>query len=77
MPRLTPADWRTLVKVFEADGFSVDRTTGDHIIMTKPGVIRPIVIPKYKEVGLDIIRANLRMAHMDRERYFELLKQIR
>ena len=74
MSRLTPADWQTLVEIFEADGFVVDRITGSHVVLTKPGVARPVIIPKYAEVGLDIIRSNMRTAGMSRTRYFSLLK---
>ncbi len=75
MSRLAPADWRTLVRVFEADGFTQDRTTGSHVVLTKPGIARPVIIPKYSEVGLDIIRNNMRTAGMSRERYLELLRR--
>jgi predicted RNA binding protein YcfA (HicA-like mRNA interferase family) len=73
MPRLSPASYKRLVKVFEADGFRHVRTEGDHMVFTKAGVIRPIVIPKYAAVPVFIIKNNLRTAGMARERYFELL----
>ncbi|MBA7595932.1 MAG: addiction module toxin, HicA family [Calditrichaeota bacterium] len=76
MPRLTPTNWQTQVKIFELDGFTFDRTKGDHICMEKSGVARPVIIPKYSEVGRDIIKANMRTANMSRERYFELLNQV-
>jgi predicted RNA binding protein YcfA (HicA-like mRNA interferase family) len=44
MPKITSVDYRTLIQVFELDGFHVSRQKGDHIVMTKPGVPRPIVI---------------------------------
>ena len=73
MSRIAPTDWRTLVRVFEAAGFSTDRIAGSHVIMSKPGVARPVVIPKYAEVGRDIIQSNMRTAGMSRDRYFQLL----
>ena len=76
MSRITPTDWRTLVRVFEAAGFRTDRVAGSHVIMSKPGISRPVVIPKYAEVGLDIIRSNMRTAGMSRERYLQLLKEL-
>ena len=76
MSRVTPTDWRTLVKVFEAAGFTTDRIAGSHIVMTKPGVARPVVIPRYAEVGRDIILSNMRTAGISRERYFQLLKAV-
>ena len=75
MSRITPTDWRTLVRVFEAAGFSTDRIAGSHVIMSKPGVARPVVIPKYAEVGRDIIQSNMRTAGISRDRYFQLLKR--
>ena len=43
------------------------------MVLTKPGVIRPVIIPKYAAVPVFIIKNNLRTAGMSRERYFELL----
>lgn len=53
------------------------RQEGDHLIYTKQGVIRPVVIPKYQAVPVFIIKNNLRTAGMSRERYFELLEKCR
>jgi predicted RNA binding protein YcfA (HicA-like mRNA interferase family) len=77
MPRLAPVDWRTLVKVFEADGFVHERTHGSHIVLVKPGVARAVVVPRYSQIRADILLANLRTAGMSRQRYFELLRQLK
>jgi len=78
LPRITPVHYRTLVKVFELDGFTVQRTRGDHIVMTKPGVKRPVVIKSSpRKVPVTHIRTNMTTAGMSRERYFELLKQVK
>ena len=60
MPKLKPTEWRVPVRVFGADGFTIERESGSHIVMTKPGVARPVIVPKYPAVGIDIIRANMR-----------------
>ena len=73
MAKLTPPNWQTLVRIFEADGFEISRQEGSHIVMTKPGVDRPVVIPKHAEIALFIVRNNMRTAGMSRERYFALL----
>ena len=73
MPKLGPVSYRQLVRVFEADGFRCIREEGDHMVFTKPVVIRPVVIPKYASVPVFIIKNNLRTSGMSRERYFELL----
>ena len=78
MPRITPVHYRTLVKIFELDGFTVQRTRSDHIVMTKPGVKRPVVIKTSpRKVPVTHIRTNMTTAGMGRERYFELLKQVK
>lgn len=64
MPKLAPTSWKKLVAIFRLDGFIEHRISGDHIVMVKKGVARPIIIPKYNEVGLDIIQSNLRTAGM-------------
>lgn len=74
MPRLTPVHWKTLERVFLRGGFTFEREAGSHRSYSKPGVARAIVIPEYNEVGLDIIKSNMKPAGMTRERYFELLK---
>ena len=73
--KIVPAPWRTLVRIFEAEGFTKDRQKGSHIIMVKSGIKRPLVIPKYKAVGVPIIQSNCKTAGMSRERYLELLEE--
>jgi predicted RNA binding protein YcfA (HicA-like mRNA interferase family) len=71
--RLIPTDWRTLKCVFEQAGFTKEREEASHISMIKPGVLRPVIIPKYDSIGLDIIKSNMRTAGIDRKEYFRLL----
>lgn len=78
MPKLTSVHYKTLIKVFELDGFTVKRQRGDHIIMTKPGVPRPVVIKSSpRKVPVTHIRTNMTTAGMTRERYFELLEKVK
>ena len=77
MPRFTPQDWRTLEKVFQAAGFRFDRQEGSHRSYVKPGVVRPVVIPAYREVPVFVIRNNLKTASLSRDEYFQLLEQNR
>jgi hypothetical protein len=52
---------------------SYKQTEGDHMVFTKPGVIRPVVIPRCAAVPVFVIKNNLRTAAMSRDRYFQLL----
>lgn len=73
--KLTPLDYRTLIRVFELDGFRVAHRKGDHISMTKPGVLRPLVIKCVRHVPIAHIRTNMTTAGLSRERFFDLLDQ--
>lgn len=77
MKKLTPIHYTTLIKVFELDGFVIQRKRGDHIIMTKPGIKRPLVIKTSpRRVPVTHIRTNMTTAEMTRERFFELLEKV-
>lgn len=78
MPRITPIHYRTLIRVFESEGFAISRQKCDHIVMTKPGIPRPVVIKTSpRRVPVTHIRTNMTTAGMSRERYFELLAQVK
>jgi predicted RNA binding protein YcfA (HicA-like mRNA interferase family) len=73
MPRLTPLSWQKLVCVFEQLGYKRAGQKGSHIKMEKAGVARPLIIPRYDEVGLDIISNLIRTAGITREAFLSLL----
>ena len=74
MPSIRPVDYRTRLQVFEQEGFRFNRQHGDHLIYTKAGVKRPLVIPMYNDVPVFVIKHLLRTAGMSRERSFDLLQ---
>lgn len=74
MPKLPPLHPRELKKALEADGWAERNTVGSHLIMTKPGFARPVVIPLVKkQLSRDVLHSNLRTANITRERLLELL----
>jgi predicted RNA binding protein YcfA (HicA-like mRNA interferase family) len=73
MSRLTPLPWHKLVCVFEQLGYKHAGQKGSHVKMEKPGVARPLIIPKYAEVGRDIITTLIRTAGITREAFLALL----
>jgi len=76
--KITPLHYQTLIKIFELDGFVVKRRKGDHIIMTKVGIKRPLIIKSSPRlVPVTHIRTNMTTAGMTRERFFDLLKKAR
>ncbi len=75
MTKITPVHWRKLSRVFELDGWRLSRIKGDHLVYTKAGCERPIVIPKDTRVEVFIIFGNLRTAKMSRDTYLKLLEK--
>jgi predicted RNA binding protein YcfA (HicA-like mRNA interferase family) len=75
--RLTPTDWKTQVRVFEAYGCRYKRKKGSDHVLTHPEAKRAVVIPEYDEIDVDIIKNNMRTVGMDRDEYFRLLTQVR
>ncbi len=75
MPRITPISGRRLRRVFELAGFRCVLTEGDHFVMTKPGLLRPVVVPDYESLPVFVIRNNLRPGGISREEYLKLLEQ--
>jgi len=75
--KMVPVHHKTLIRLFELEGFAVKRQRGDHIIMTKSGVNRPLVIKTSpRKVPITHIRTNLTTAGISRSRYFELLDSL-
>ena len=75
MPRITPVHWKVLECIFQKAGFVFERQEGSHRSYVRQGVPRPVIIPTYKEIDVDIIKSNMRTANMSRAEYFEYLKQ--
>ena len=76
MPRITQIHWRKLIKVLEIEGAVIVGQTGDHIELKKEGARRRLVVPKYKNIPIFIIKNNLETAGISRKRYFELLRKV-
>ena len=77
MPRITPESWSVLRCIFSKAGFGDWRKKGSHYVGTKPGSTRPIVIPEYKDVDVEIIRGLMRTAGLVRKDYFRLREECR
>lgn len=76
MRRIVPTDWLKQVRVFEAHGCTFKRQKGDHLIYHYPGAKRAVVIPKYKEISVSIIKNNMKTVGMSEDSYFKLLDEL-
>ena len=61
--KIRSTHYQVQVKIFEMAGCVYTRTKGDHFIYHYPGAVRPVVIPKYKEVPTFGLGSNF--AHLD------------
>lgn len=60
--------------MFEQLGYRKAGQKGSHIKLEKPGVARPLIVPRYDEVGLDIIHNLIRTAGISRNAFLALLE---
>lgn len=71
MSGLAPIHWRKFEKLLLAAGCVFKREKGDHRIYWRPGLDRPIVIPRDTQLPVFIIRNNLRLLSIDVEEYLD------
>ena len=76
MRRINPTDWQTQVKIFERYGCAFRRQRGHHLIYRHPNAKRAVVIPRYKEVSVSIIKSNMKTVGMTEEQYHQLLTEV-
>jgi len=69
--------WQELRDICRLLGCVQARIKGDHLIMTRPGLARPIVIKMDRGIGEDIIRSNMRTLGIDRAEFERLLAIVR
>jgi len=74
--RIKPTTYQVQVRIFEEAGCVYVRTQGDHLVYHYRGAKRPVVIPKYKEVPVFIIRNNMKVIGMSVEEYISILNKV-
>jgi hypothetical protein len=69
--------WQELRDVCKLAGCVESRIKGDHLVMTRPGMARPVIIKMDRDLGEDVIRSNIRTLGLSRQQLEELLAQAR
>ena len=64
---MRPVSWKELRDIAEAEGCQFDRQRGDHYVMTKPGMHRPIVIPRKNSLSDRIVLNVAKQLGLDRK----------
>lgn len=76
MVNITPIRRAKFEVFLKMTGCLLKRTKGDHLIYTRPGLKRPIVITADREVPVFIIRSNLRTLGISSDEYLAIIKQL-
>lgn len=76
MPRITPVDWRRFERFVASLGCTFVRINGDHHIWEKPGIPRPVVVPRYRAIPPYIIKTNLRTLGISTKEYLRLIEKL-
>jgi hypothetical protein len=69
--------WQELRDICKLAGCVESRMKGDHLVMTKPGMARPVIIKMDKQMGEDIVRSNMRTLGLSRQEFERLLAIVR
>ena len=75
LPRLIPIHWTQLEKVILKMGLRFARQKGSQRSYTKPGLLRPVIIPERSEVPVSIIKGIIETLGISRQDYFRLLNK--
>jgi len=73
---MPPISWQDFRKVCILLGCFEARQKGSHLIMKRPGMKRPVVIPRHRELKPDILASNLRTLGKTHAELEDLLGQI-
>jgi len=74
--RLGKIHWKKFERFLLAVGCEFVSEEGDHRKYYKSGILRPIIIPREKELPQFIILNNLRVLGISREEYLKLLAKL-
>jgi len=69
--------WQELRDVCVLAGYTSSRTKGDHLIMSKPGSARPVVIKMDPNLGEDIVQSNKRTMGLSTADFEALIDQVK
>ena len=74
MPRFPVVSAKQLIEFFENEGYRVQRQTGSHIMMDKPGAPRPLSIPNNNPVSIGVVHTCLKIAQIGRDEFIDKIQ---
>lgn len=76
MSAIDQISWRKFEKNLFSIGCTFKRQKGDHRVYWKPGLMRPLVVPKERVLPAFIILNNLRVLGISREEFLRAVDKI-
>ena len=76
MPSIRPIPWKIFEKIVLFVGCTFDHEEGDHRIYKRTDLKRPVVIPRYKELPVFIIKNNLRVLGISTAEYLDIISKV-
>lgn len=73
MPSIQNIKFKDFENFILKQGCVFSRAKGDHFVYNKPGLLRPIVVPKYKILPEFIVTNNLRLLSKTKKDLLEFL----
>ena len=73
MSKIPPHSGKEMIAALLRAGFTQDRTSGDHVVLTKPGLARPVIVPLWDELPDFVVSNNIRTAGISRKEYLVLM----
>jgi predicted RNA binding protein YcfA (HicA-like mRNA interferase family) len=76
MGEIQSIHWKTFEKFLFKIGCEFKREKGDHRMYSKPGLKRPVVIPRDAQLPAFVIHNNLRILGISREEFLKIISAI-
>lgn len=73
MPKVPRISGAQAVRAFEKDGCRVDRQSGSHIVLLKPGSILSLSIPHHRELGPGLLSDQIKKAGLTLDEFLKLV----
>ena len=76
MEKIGKVSWQRFEKFLVKIGCEFVKEEGDHRKYRRPGLLRPVIIPRNKELPAFVIQNNLRTLGISKEDYVRIMKNI-
>ena len=76
MPKLPVVSGKKFCKFVEMQGCKFDGVDGDHYVYRRSNLVRPVVVPMWRELPLFIVMNNLRTLGVSRTEFIRTFKKL-